>query len=221
MKSVKKKQYVVIGLGRFGRSLAVQLEANGCMVLAIDKDEKNVYSISDYVTHAVCMDITDEEAVKDLGLKDFDGVIVSIGHDLNAAIFAVILAKEQGVEKVIAQAYDDISGKVLSKVGADEIIYPEREMGCHLARNLVFDSFLDSVELMADYSIAEIPVPVSWIGKNLIELDLRKKYRINIIAIKRSSDLEISPSADRKLFAEDVLVVLGKNEVLQKLSKMI
>lgn len=220
-RKVEKKQYIVIGLGRFGRSVAKQLEANGCMVLAVDNKEKNVNMIAEYVTRAVCMDITDEDAVGELGLGNFDGAIVSIGSNVNAAIFAIICAKEKGVKTVIAKAYDEMNGKILTKVGADEIIYPEREMGCHLAKNLAFGNFVDTVELTADYSIAEIPILPQWVGKNLKELNLREKYRINVIAAKRNGELEVSPSADRKFVDGDILLILGKNEVLKKLSALI
>ena len=220
-KNSDKKQYIVIGLGRFGRSVAMQLEANGCMVLAIDDNEKNVNFISEYVTHAICMDVTDEESLKEIGMSNFDGVIVSMGSNLNSAIFAIMSAKEAGVKNVIAKAYDEMAGKVLTKVGADEIVYPEREMGYHLAKNLAFGNFLDAVELTADYSIAEIPVPVKWVGKNLLQLNLRQKYRVNVIAVKRNSELDISPAADRIFIKDDVIVILGKNEVLKKLSSTI
>ena len=220
-RKVEKKQYIVIGLGRFGRSVAKQLEANGCMVLAVDNKEKNVNMIAEYVTRAVCMDITDEDAVGELGLGNFDAAIVSIGSNINAAIFAIICAKEKGVKTVIAKAYDEMNGKILTKVGADEIIYPEREMGCHLAKNLAFGNFVDTVELTADYSIAEIPILPQWVGKNLKELNLREKYRINVIAAKRNGELEVSPSADRKFVDGDILLILGKNEVLKKLSALI
>ena len=220
-RKAEKKQYIVIGLGRFGRSVAKQLEANGCMVLAVDNKEKNVNMIAEYVTRAVCMDITDEDAVGELGLGNFDAAIVSIGSNINAAIFAIICAKEKGVKTVIAKAYDEMNGKILTKVGADEIIYPEREMGCHLAKNLAFGNFVDTVELTADYSIAEIPILPQWVGKNLKELNLREKYRINVIAAKRNGELEVSPSADRKFVDEDILLILGKNEVLKKLSALI
>lgn len=217
----EKKQYVVIGLGRFGRSVASHLEAHGCPVLAIDKNERYVNFISEYVTRSMCMDITDEDAVAELGLGNFDGVIVTIGEDTNAAIFAIICAKEQGVSKVIAKASDEMQGKIFSKVGADEIVYPEREMGCHLAKNLAFGNFLDAVELTADYSIAEIPVIHQWVGKSLKELNVREKYHVNVIAVKYAGQLEISPAADRPFLPEDVLVILGKNEVLKKLSTLI
>lgn len=217
-KKMEKKQYIVIGLGRFGRSVARQLEANGCMVLAVDREEKNVNTVAEYVTRAMCMDITDEDAVEELGLSNFDGAVVSIGHNLDAAIFAVMWAKEQGVTQVIAKANDENQGKILTKVGADEIVYPEREMGYHLAKNLAFGNFLDAVELTADYSIAEIPILHEWVGKNLKELRLREKYHVNVIAVKRNRDLEITPSADKNFVEDDIVVVLGKNDVLKKLS---
>ncbi len=217
-KKIEKKQYIVIGLGRFGRSVARQLEANGCMVLAVDREEKNVNTVAEYVTRAMCMDITDEDAVEELGLSNFDGAVVSIGHNLDAAIFAVMWAKEQGVTQVIAKANDENQGKILTKVGADEIVYPEREMGYHLAKNLAFGNFLDAVELTADYSIAEIPILHEWVGKNLKELRLREKYHVNVIAVKRNRDLEITPSADKNFVEDDIVVVLGKNDVLKKLS---
>ena len=122
------------------------------------------------------------------------------------------------MKQVIAKANDDTQGKILTKVGADEIVYPEREMGYHLAKNLAFGNFLDAVELTADYSIAEIPILHEWVGKNLKELKLREKYHINVIAVKRNRDLEITPSADKNFLDEDILVVLGKNDVLKKLS---
>lgn len=216
---MEKKQYIVIGLGRFGRSVARNLEANGCMVLAVDKEEKNVNLVAEYVTRAVCLDITDEDAVQELGLGNFDGAIVAIGQSLDAAVLGVMWAKEQGVPNVIAKAYDDTQGKILTKVGADEIVYPEREMGDHLAKALAFGKFLDAVELTADYSIAEVAVLQEWDGRNLRELRLRDKYHINVIAVKRNHDLEINPSAEEILRAGDALVLLGKNEVLKKLSE--
>ena len=220
-KKAEKKQYVVIGLGRFGRSVAKQLEANGCMVLAIDNNEKNVNMVAEYVTRAVCVDITDEESVQELGIGNFDGAIVSMGSNMNAAIYAVICAKEHGVKYVVAKAYDEMNGKILLKVGADEIVYPEREMGAHLAKNLAFGNFLDTVELTSEYSIAEIPLLDKWLGKSLMELDLRKKYRVNVIAVKRNGELEVPPSADRKFVDGDILVILGTNNMLKKMANLI
>ena len=149
-KKTVKKQYVVVGLGRFGQSVARYLEVNGCTVLAIDSDSKKVNMVSEYVTRAMCVDIGDEEAVQELGLSNFDGMIIAIGNHLESTIFAIIWAKEAGVQQIIAKAYDETQGKILSKVGANEIIYPEREMGYQLAKNLAFGKLLDAVELTAD-----------------------------------------------------------------------
>lgn len=215
-----KKQYIVIGLGRFGRSVARHLEANGCMVMAVDKDEKKVNLVSEFVTRAMCLDISDEEAVKELGLSNFDGVVVAIGHNLEAAIFSIMWAKEEGVKLLIAEAYDETQGKILAKVGADEIVYPEREMGYHLAKNLAFGNILDAVELSAGYSIAELPVLPKWVGKNLIELKLRDKYHVNVIAVRRNHKLEVTPSAEKPFVEGDVVVLLGSNDTLKKLSAL-
>ena len=215
-----KKQYVVVGLGRFGQSVARYLETNGCTVLAVDSDSKKVNIVSEYVTRAMCLDISDEEAVQELGLSNFDGVIIAIGNHLESTIFAIIWAKEAGVKQIIAKAYDETQGKILSKVGANEIIYPEREMGYQLAKNLAFGKILDAVELTADYSIAEIPVMQKWIGKSLIELKLRERYHINVIAVKRREELEVPPSADKEFEENDIIVFLGRNGVLKRISEL-
>ena len=219
-KKTIKKQYVVVGLGRFGQSVARYLETNGCTVLAVDSDSKKVNIVSEYVTRAMCLDISDEEAVQELGLSNFDGVIIAIGNHLEATIFAIIWAKEAGVKQIIAKAYDETQGKILTKVGANEIIYPEREMGYQLAKNLAFGKILDAVELTADYSIAEIPVMQKWIGKSLMELKLRERYHINVIAVKRGEELEVPPSADKEFEEDDIIVFLGRNGVLKRISEL-
>lgn len=212
-----RQEYIVFGLGRFGSSVAKQLEANGCRVLAVDRDANRVNMIAEYVTHAVCLDITDEDAMLELGMGSFDCAIVSIGHNLEAAMFATIWAKEQGVGRVIAKAYDDMQGKILSKIGADEIVYPEREMGQHLANNLAFGQLLDTIELTADYSITDIPVWQEWVGRSLRELRLRDKYHVNVIAIKRGREIEMNPPVDKAFSEGDSLVLLGSNATLKKL----
>lgn len=221
MKKNTKKQFVVIGLGRFGRSVAKHLEANGCMVMAIDEDKKRLNLIADYVTTAMCADISDEDVVKELGLSNFDGAVISIVHNLEKAVLATICAKEYGIKQVIVEAYDEMQGKVLNKVGADMIVYPEREIGVHLANNLAFDNFLDSIELSSDYSIAEIPLPKQWIGKNLIELNLRAKYDVNVIALKRGNEIDVTPVADMTFLEHDILMIIGQNSILKRLSNSI
>lgn len=216
-KKLTNKEYIVIGLGRFGSSVAKQLEANGCRVLAVDSNEKKVRQVAEYVTLAMCMDITNEDSIQELGVRNFDGAVIAIGHNLEAAVLATIWAKEQGVAQVIAKAYDEMQGKILTKVGADEIVYPERETGIHLANNLAFNNLVDAIELTTDYSIIDVPVLKEWIGKNLRELKLREKYKVNVIGIKRNGQLILNPSADDPTVKDDVFVLLGTNNTLKKL----
>lgn len=217
-KMIKQKEYVVIGLSKFGIGVAKQLEANGCKVLAVDLDVKKVNEVADYVTFAKCMDVTNEEALAELGVKNFDGAIICIGSNMEAAIYATIWAKQQGVKQVIAKASSELYADVLSKVGADNIIFPEREMGIHLANNLALDRLFDSVELTDEYSIVDIPILKEWVGKNLIELKLREKYKVNVIAVKREGRIMVNPPAGEKLMEEDSLVMLGTNATLRKLA---
>lgn len=218
MKKQMQKEYIVIGLGRFGSSIAKQLEANGCKVLAIDRHEKQVRQISEYVTLAMCVDVTNEDALKELGGKNFDGAVISIGHSLDASVLAAIWAKEQGIPQIIAKAYDEMQGKILTKIGVDEIIYPEKEMGIHLANDLAFNNLFDAIELTAEYSIADVNALRSWNGKNLKELKLREKYGVNVIAIKRNGTLVINPPADTPTQHDDIFVLLGMNNTLKKIA---
>ena len=218
MKKRTQKEYIVIGLGRFGSSVAMQLEANGCKVLAIDRNERRINQIAEYVTLAMCVDVTNEDALMELGGRNFDGAVISIGHSLDASVLAAIWAKEQGIRQIVAKADDDMQGKILTKLGVDEIVYPEKEMGVHLANNLAFNNLLDTTELTSDYSMADVGVLKSWIGKNLKELNLRKKYGVNVIAIKRGGALLINPSADDPTQNEDVFVLLGKNNTLKRIA---
>lgn len=218
MKKRVQKEYIVIGLGRFGTSVAKQLEANGCRVLAIDNNENRVKQIAEYVTLAMCVDVTNEDALEELGGKHFDGAIISIGHGLEAAVLATVWAKEQGISQIIAKAYDETQGKILAKIGADKLIYPEKEMGVHLANDLAFNNLFDAIELTSEYSIADIAILNDWIGKDLKELNLRKKYGINVIAIKRGGTLIINPPADQPMKKNDIFVLLGMNHTLKKIA---
>jgi trk system potassium uptake protein TrkA len=217
-KKITKKEYLVIGLGRFGSSVARQLEENGCSVLAIDRDEKRAKQIADDVTFSMCVDITNEDSLAELGMRNFDGAVIAIGENLEASVLATMWAKEQGVPQVIAKASGEMQGKILEKVGADEIVYPEREAGMHLANQLAFNSLIDTIELTSDYSITDIPVPEDWIGKNLKELKLREKYRVNVIALKRHGEMTMNPDADKPALKGDVFVLMGTNDTLKKLA---
>jgi len=216
----KRRDFVVFGLGKFGRSVAYTLAKNGCEVLAIDINEDIVQDVSDKVTHAVQADVTDSDALKALGIRNFDVAIIAIANNMQSSIMATILAKEIGVPFVLAKAQNDIHKKVLEKVGADKVIFPEREIGVRIANNLISDNFVDYIELSDDYSIAEISVIDEWIGNSLKELNMRAKYNINVMAIRRGEDdIIITPRANEVLNDGDILVVIGKNNELQNFNK--
>lgn len=210
------KQFAVIGCGRFGSSVAKTLYNEGHDVLVIDKDPVIVQEIADQVTYAVQVDTIDESALKSLGLTNFDVVIVSIGADIQASILTTLICKEIGVKKIIAKAQTEIHGRLLNKVGADSVVFPERDMGVRVAHNLVSPSILDYIELSPDYSIVEISVLDEWEGKSLLDLRLPSKYGVNILAIKHKNDINISPNANYKIVLGDVLVVIGNNKDLSK-----
>ncbi|WP_455539556.1 potassium channel family protein [Terrisporobacter sp.] len=205
------KQYIVIGCGRFGSTLATTMNLLGHQVMAIDKNEEIIQSLSDKVTHVASVDVTDEYALRSLGLGNFDVAIVAIGSDIRASIMATIIAKEMGVEQVVCKAKDELQAKVLYKIGADRVVFPERDMGIRVAHNLVSDNILDHIELDPEYSIMEIVTPNRWVGKTLIELDLRAKYEITILAIKNGDKVNVIPSPREELQENSILVVIGKN----------
>ena len=205
----KNKQFVVIGLGRFGESVAKTLYGLGHDVLAIDMDEDMVQEISDSVTHAVQMDATDESALRTLGLRNFDVAVVTIGSNIQASVMVTLLVKELGVKYIIAKGQSDLHAKVLYKIGADRVVLPEKDMGVRVAHNLVSASILDYIELSPDYSIMEMKALEEWNGKTLTELKLRSKYGINVMAIKKNDDINISPSADEIISADDIIVAIG------------
>ncbi|WP_416198161.1 MAG: Trk system potassium uptake protein TrkA [Sporanaerobacter sp.] len=213
------KQFAVIGCGRFGSSVAKTLYNLGNEVLAIDKDEEIVQEISEHVTHAVQADVMDENVLKELGIRNFDVVIISIGSDLEASILATLIAKELGVKWVIAKAQSELHGKVLSKIGADKIIFPERDMGVRVAHNLVSTNVLDFIELSPDYSIVEITAIPEWENKSLRELKLPTKFGINVMAIKREKYINVSPYADDVILPGDILIVIGNTEDIRRVEK--
>lgn len=179
-----KKSYAVIGLGRFGAAIAAELARAGAEVLAVDQDEERVHELSSLVTCAVKADVCDAEIMDSLGISNMDGVVVAITESLDASIMATIYAKEAGVGYVLAKARDAIHARILEKVGADKVIIPEKESGVRMARNMISGSFLDFIELSDRVRMIELPVKEEWIGKTLIELDLRKKKQINVVAVR-------------------------------------
>ncbi|KKI92432.1 potassium uptake system protein [Bacillus sp. SA1-12] len=214
------KQYAVIGLGRFGTSIARRLNEAGQEVLGIDVNEERVENVELYVTHAVVADSTEEKALTSLGIRNFDCVIVAIGNDMQASILTVMLLKDLGVKKVIAKALSKRHGKVLDRIGADWIIYPERDMGERVANQLLSPNMLNYIELSKEYNIEEIMIPSQMAEKSLRELDIRAKYNISVIAIVSDGDIIISPSPDHNINKGDLLVVIGSRDDLGKFSSI-
>ena len=221
MIKMSKKQFLIIGLGRFGSSIAKTIYELGHDVLAIDKDEEKVQEISDYVTHAVQMDSTDESILKTLGVTNFDVAVVTIGSNLQDSVMATLILKELGVKYIIAKANNELHAKVLTKIGADKVVLPERDMGTRVAHNLVSSNILDYIELSEEYSILEIEAIKEWFNKSLKEIEIRKKHGINVVAIKRGEKVNVSPSAEDIIKENDVLVALGSAKDLNKFESMI
>ncbi|MBR2919619.1 MAG: TrkA family potassium uptake protein [Clostridia bacterium] len=211
------KSYAVFGLGRYGIAVAKELVNNGADVLAVDIDEDIVNSAVADIPFCRCADITDPEVIKQLGISNVDVVVVAMANNLEASVMSVILCKEAGVKMVIAKCADEMQGKILCKVGADKVVYPENESGVRLAKNLLSAGMVDLIDLSEDISVIEIPVREKWVGKTLIELDLRKKYAINIIAIRNGEDILINVDPNVQLSNEMQLVVIINKTNINKL----
>ncbi|MDP3387977.1 MAG: TrkA family potassium uptake protein [Eubacteriales bacterium] len=213
------KQFVVIGCGRFGSSVAKTLCKLGYDVLAIDKDPDKVQEIAEYVTHAVQADANDENALRTIGIRNFDVAVVTIGSDIQASIMGTLLVQELGIKKVIAKAQNELHAKVLYKIGAHKVIFPERDMGIRVAHNLVSSNILDVIEFAPDYSIIEVVAKEEWTDKSLKELKLPNEFGVSVMAIKSGDDLNISPYAEDIIRRGDTLIVIGDNSSLKKLEQ--
>ena len=216
---MKPKQFAVIGLGRFGTSIAQSLYNMGHDVLAVDLAEERVNSIMKDVTHVVQLDSTNERALRSLGLDNFDVVIVSIGQDVQASILTTLILKELGCKNIVAKARTELHGKVLSKIGANRVVYPEWDMGVRVAHNLASANILDYIELSDDYSILEVKAPREMWGKTLQELDLRAKKGVSVLAIKQDAEVNVSPGARDRVEEGSIMVLVGRNEDLKKIEE--
>lgn len=215
------KQFAVIGLGRFGASVAGALYTLGYDVLGIDSNEEKTQMLADNLTHIVTADATDESTLKALGIRNFDVVIVGIGEDIQSSILTTIILKELGIKQIVVKAQSELHGKVLNKIGADRVVFPERDMGIRVAHNLISPKVLDYVELSPDFSIVEISAIPAWYDKTIRELNLREKYGLNIIAIKADdNNTNVSPKADDVLKKGNILIVTGSREDINKIEKI-
>ena len=186
-----KKTYAVFGLGRYGRAVARELVENGMEVVAVDAEQKIVNDAAAYLPVCKCADVTDSEVISRLGISNIDTVVVCMASNLEASVMAITLCKEAGVETVIAKCSNEMHQKILLRVGADQVVFPENESGIRLAKNLISSGFIDMISLSSDVSVVEIGIKDEWCGKNLIELNLRKKYGFNIVAIKKGENVNV------------------------------
>ena len=214
----KNKIFGVIGLGRFGFHVAKTLAQAGAEVIACDSDEEKVRRISEFVSLAFVLDAIDEKALKESGILNADTVVVSIGENIEASILIVVQLKELGIKEVIAKAANSMHGKILEKLGVDRVIYPERDMAIRLAHSLLIGEFIEEIPIGEKHSIFEIKTFEFMQGKSLRELDLRRRYGISVLAIKRGESMLVNPSGEEVVMPEDILVVLGTTEDMSKLA---
>ncbi|MTI71556.1 MAG: TrkA family potassium uptake protein [Firmicutes bacterium] len=215
------KQFLVLGCGRFGSSIAKTLYKLGHDVMVIDKDSEKIKNISQHVTHVIEGDAKDEKIIRSLGVSNFDIVVVTMALNIQSSILTSILLRELGAKYIIAKAQNELHAKVLYKIGVDRVVFPEKDMGAKVARNIISPNIVDYINLSSDYSIVEISPLKQWFGKSLIELNLRRKYEINVIAVKQGDDINISPRADYVVNKGDILVVISHNSNSKKLMKLV
>ena len=213
---MQKKQYAVIGMGRFGMSVAMTLVNAGQEELVGDSDEERIQKVGENFNQAVVVDTTDEASFAALGIRNFDMVVVAIGHDVQASVLTTLLLKEMGVRHIVAKAANALHGKMLEKVGADQVVFPERDMGQRIAHNLMSTNIIDYFELAPDLGIIEVDVRGNLVGKSLMESNLRERYGITVIAVRRNGKISLSPSPADKLAESDRLILVGDNIGIQR-----
>lgn len=213
-----KKTYAVLGLGKFGGAIARELSEMGCDVIAVDINENLVKEFQNQVSYAVVADVTDIDAMRELGISEVDAIFISIADELESSIMAALVAKELGVANIIAKASSKLHGKLLNKIGVNRVVYPEKEMGIRLAKNIVAGNFLDMIDLSSEYTIVELTVPKNWVGRSLLDINVRRKYGINIVALKIDEDIKIDLSPDYVFRDSDVVIVVGKMKTIGDLN---
>ncbi len=216
------KSFLVIGLGRFGTSVAKELASLGQEVLAIDDDEDNVQRIADDVTQAIRGDARDEAVLKAVGARNFDCCIVAVGSDLESSVLITVMLKEMGVKYIVAKAQSAVHAHVLERIGADRVVLPESEMGQRLAQRLSRTNVVDYIGVTDEFSILEIQPPRDWVGRTLIQINVRAKYKITVLAIKHggSGEVDVSPAPDKVIEPDDLLVVIGSNESVERVVEL-
>lgn len=213
------KNFIVIGLGRFGAAVAKELCELGNQVLAVDQDRNLVQEIADQVTHAVVGDGRDPEVLRSLGVKDYDCAVVAIGNDVGNSALVTMRLKEAGVPKVICKAQSHVHKRLLEKIGADRVVFPEHEMGITVAQGLAHSNIINFIELSPEYGIVEVDLPNGWAGQTIRELDIRAKFKVNVIAVRQGQEINVAPGADCVLNHGDRLLVLGEDRNISALCR--
>lgn len=220
-----KRTFAVIGLGHFGSAMALSLTELGQEVIGIDVSDERVAEMADSISQAIALDAVDERALKSAGVQDADVAVVSIGEDVESSVLTVMQLRELGLREIIAKAVTPLHGKILEKIGATRVVYPERDMAIRVAHSLLVPNVLDYIELSRDFSIVEIPAPKAFVGKTLREIELRPRFGLTLIAIKRvtkeGESTKVSPSADESIRQGDILSLLGDNERLAQIDRVI
>ena len=214
------KSILLIGLGRFGKHIAMNLSQLGCQVLAVDSKEERVDEALPYVTNAQIGDSTNEEFLRSLGVGNFDACIVAIGNDFQSSLETASLLKELGARQVVARAARDVQEKFLLRNGADQVVYPEKQLAKWTAIRCSTDHILDYMELDEEHAMFEVTVPEEWAGRTIGQIDIRRKHHINIMGVKKGGKLELTLSSDTMLGAGETMLVLGKNKDLQRCFKL-
>ena len=215
------KQFIVVGGGRFGESAAKALTESGQEVMVVDIDEDVIQQISGEVESTAILDVTDEQAMNSIGLNNFDVAIIAIGGELRASIMATLIAKEAGIPLVISRAKDSLQANVLKKIGADRVVFPESDMGVKIAKALTFDNVVDFMQLDETHSVFEVTVPKPWVGSNLIDLMVRKKYNINVVGVKRGETFQVPPSPSQNFEDGDIIVIAGQTKVIEEIALLV
>ena len=208
------KTFVVIGLGRFGTAVARELCELGHQVLAVDSDPGRVQAVADEVTHAVAADARDPDVLASLGVGDYDCAVVAVGNDVGSSALVTLRLKEAGVPKVVCKAQSHVHKRLLEKLGADKVVFPEHEMGIKVAQGLAHSNLLNFIELSPEYAIIEIDLPADWAGKTIRELNIRAKYGVNVIAVRCGQEIHVSPGAEYVMKGEDKPIVLGREAAI-------
>jgi trk system potassium uptake protein TrkA len=224
---VKRKQFGVIGLGRFGSAMAMTLTELGHDVVGVDADEQRVQRLADVIPQALQIDATDEKALRAAGIQDVQVAVVSIGENIESSLLVVMQLRELGIGSIVAKAVTPLHGRILEKLGVSRVIFPEREMAIRVAHSLVLPNVIDYIELSREFSIVEVPAPEGFVGRTLKQLELRPRLGLTLIAIKRQSGesggltTNIAPAADEVIRAGDILALLGSNERLSQLDQLL